>query len=682
MPLSVLPSASDERNAQITIGPTKKQRYYTHRDASGSDIEGTPPMQTMESVDARDRRAQNMHRGVRTQVAGSAFEKDSEGQLITDISEDSAKSTRQFKTLHYLITRKTKASKVKYRRRSKPKTPKPTQAKAATGASTRKPVQSTSRDYPPKGASTVDGHVPRHSSQIHAQVQPTTSERLLGDEGLEQDDDPNSLYSATLKVLRKHPKWNVETMLELRKAVVATVWPEPERQKKNEEHNTQLDLADYDIVNPQMQGISYSRPAPPTSLPHHEPVPKKPPLPPYVLGRTQGPPLYVPPPDAQPIPPQTYSYVGPTFSRMPHPQSRSQPAQSRVTSNVSNASTDRSSMYSDHTTRTYPALSRRNPPPQGSNTGASHLQHADFAARSSQQQALQNASTLFPNAMQPPRPTHTYTLPPSFQAPPLPQFHPSLQPANQPHLMKPPPPLRPTQQVVAYSTTLLPPPIPQHPVSHARHHSTTDHIPSLPPIEESPPRKNIVARSEPVAKAAEKPQPTQSIKRLDAIKLGGLGPDTSNEEYIAKLDKYHKQKHYAQQVRMLARSLLHKQQNSTRPSSRGSMTSQNSFATVSSKPRSHTARAATNPLSVKYAPKDVEAAAMKRRKMQSYAASIPKPAQSAPTRNQLRRQSVTPDSDDDEYFERRKAESELRKLEEEHQKGVVAVESIRREMGL
>ncbi|KAJ3041160.1 hypothetical protein HDV00_009875 [Rhizophlyctis rosea] len=162
-----------------------------------------------------------------------------------------------------------------------------------------------------------------------------------------------------------------------------------------------------------------------------------------------------------------------------------------------------------------------------------------------------------------------------------------------------------------------------------------------------------------------------------AVKLGGLGPDKDSEEYTAKVEKYRKQKEYAENVRKLANS---------GPSPRTSIVTDRSAPVRNSPSRQNFSH--NGPLlgnggggTVK---SKVDEAAARREKAKLYAAQIKKPSSFIETsslrQDNSRQNSFVKNMGVAAAAEAAETTSLLRRMEEEHAKETALVESIRKQL--
>ncbi|KAJ3274022.1 hypothetical protein HK104_004194, partial [Borealophlyctis nickersoniae] len=176
-----------------------------------------------------------------------------------------------------------------------------------------------------------------------------------------------------------------------------------------------------------------------------------------------------------------------------------------------------------------------------------------------------------------------------------------------------------------------------------------------------------------------------------AVRLGGLGPDKDNAEYAAKMEKYRKQKEYAERIRSMALTTPR------RASSVGGGRPASSVATSTGRRNPsvtphETEKSVRDLAFVGLSVQKVDEAAAKREKMKLYAANIKRPttflpdsplAKNTPSRLPALPSGKTRGSTAVLGAAAAAAEDgdTLRKLEEEHARGVQVVASIRRELG-
>ncbi|TPX65634.1 hypothetical protein SpCBS45565_g04991 [Spizellomyces sp. 'palustris'] len=237
---------------------------------------------------------------------------------------------------------------------------------------------------------------------------------------------------------------------------------------------------------------------------------------------------------------------------------------------------------------------------------------------------------------------------------------------------------------------------------------------SLPPIHD--PSQGLQITKTNVARAAEDHEPStrsssvslyqrkprQTTKIVQPVKLGGLGPDIGSVEYKAKLEKLQRQKEYGAQIRAITRTTPHnvsdsRSQSDLRPHSQTSTPARAQSARSASADKrmslspSHQQRESVaekgrkkQPASVfigsKLASSDkLEQAIAKREKMKAYASTIKKPTLCLSSSSPVR---TSRDSATDLTAAGKAEQDELRQLEEEHLRGLEAVENIRKELGL
>ncbi|KND03929.1 uncharacterized protein SPPG_01378 [Spizellomyces punctatus DAOM BR117] len=237
---------------------------------------------------------------------------------------------------------------------------------------------------------------------------------------------------------------------------------------------------------------------------------------------------------------------------------------------------------------------------------------------------------------------------------------------------------------------------------------------SLPPIHDPPQGLQITKTN--VARAAEDHEPStrsssvslyqrtprQTTKIVQPVKLGGLGPDIGSEEYKAKLEKWQRQKEYGAQIRAITRTTPHnvsdsRSQPDLRPHSQTSTAARAHSArsdsgdkrmSPSPSPQQRQSVAEKGrkkqPASVfigsKLASSDkLEQAIAKREKMKAYASTIKKPTLCLSSSSPVR---TSRESAKDLTAAVMAEQDELRQLEEEHERGLEAVENIRKELGL
>ncbi|KAJ3035023.1 hypothetical protein HK097_004318 [Rhizophlyctis rosea] len=295
----------------------------------------------------------------------------------------------------------------------------------------------------------------------------------------------------------------------------------------------------------------------------------------------------------------------------------------------------------------------------------------------------------------PPYPVHHQTLtpyvsPPRLHDPPLRPPHPSQpRPPNEDWLLptiKPPPSShfhpKPTPNASKYfsHSSSFPSNPPPHPQNYL---SSTSPTPSAPPAlnrSTSPSTSTQIILPylpSPAPSAPLRKQQKKGVVPGGVVKLGGLGPDKDNREYQSKMEKYRKQKEYAEKVRSMANNgtapLRKGTDGDRRPSSRVRMSPD--------RPNLSTSSLATT--------KSVDDAAARREKAKLYAAQIKKPTSfidSSPTQ-----QGGTTTTTRQSSFKHapglavaaEAAESEnsaLKRMQEEHAKEVALVESIRKEL--
>ncbi|KAI9202835.1 uncharacterized protein BJ171DRAFT_512213 [Polychytrium aggregatum] len=193
------------------------------------------------------------------------------------------------------------------------------------------------------------------------------------------------------------------------------------------------------------------------------------------------------------------------------------------------------------------------------------------------------------------------------------------------------------------------------------------------------------------------------------VKLGGLGPDRESDEYVAKLEKWNRQKQYAASVRALAMSQLRKnmikqhqpfhptmieQTHPAHGSPNGSIelvTQGNQSVAealdeagepgpgVGPKPAIGSATPKKpHPMYVGKHPSvdEIEGAAQRREKMLQYASTIKKPAMS------INSSTATLVANDTSRSDSRPSPKSLEALEQEHLNDMQSAESIRRQLNL